>query len=70
MSVVDPIRSYTQRCAQRVMGSSECRQCFVEPEVESQLAALSQAVGRASTLTPACEVGTQSEGDERGACSL
>ena len=46
-------------------GSSECRQCVVEPEVKCQLAALCQAVGWRSTLTPACEVGRQSEREER-----
>lgn len=46
-------------------GSSECRQCVVEPEVKCQLAALCQAVGWRSTLTSVREVGRHSEGEER-----
>lgn len=45
--------------------TGECRQCVVEPEVRCQLAALCQAVGCRSTLTPGCEVGRLSKGKER-----
>lgn len=67
------LHSYTKRCTQSntlLTGSSECRQCVVEPEVKCQLAALCQAVGWRSTLTRAREVERHGEGEERRLWSL
>lgn len=64
-SLYTPTHRGAHTVTHTLAGSSECRQCVVEPEVKRQLGALCQAVGWRSTLTPACEVGQQSEREER-----